>query len=216
VQITYQDTNLTTPGMTFILSRSDRYPYHAISHYISPAEFRNKIVPTLAIEVDHCRKGSYIIEQALSQFGKGDMEEEYEKEMSPRWRAWYDLNRGRLLAMSVRHREYMLTCEAILKNLTSLKPDTNRLVFHPSKNYRSGYEIEARAREALRLLARCMSNNRDTPWEWLAKWELDHDLGLSVEEIAIPAPKPSPPSRGGPSRPPPPATPAPTFTIPRL
>ena len=58
---------MTTPGMTFILTRSDRYPFAAISnHYISPAEFRNKIVPTLMIEVDHCRKGSYIIEQALS------------------------------------------------------------------------------------------------------------------------------------------------------
>jgi hypothetical protein len=110
--------------------------------------------------------------------------------------------------MSVRHREYLLTCQAILENLRSLKPNTNRLVFHPSTNYRSGYEIEGRAREALRLLSRCMANNKDTPWEYLAKWELDHDLGLSVEEIAIPVPQPS---RPGPTPPP-----APTFTFPKL
>ena len=168
-----------------------------------------KIVPTLATEVDHCRKGSYIIEQALAQFGKGDMEDEYDKEMSPRWRAWYDLNRGRLLAMSVRHREYILTCQTILQNLRSLKPDTNRLVFHPSNKYKSGTEIESRAREAYRLLARCLMNNADTPWSYLAQWELDHELGLSVEEIAIPVPQPS---RG----PAPPSTPAPTFTFPKL
>jgi hypothetical protein len=220
---TYRQVAMSTPAMAYIVGRADRHPFQITYGYVPPFQFRQQLAHHMAGEVLHCRNGAIVIEQALKQFGEEDLEEEYAKEPSPRWRAWYDLNRGRLLAMSVRHREYELVCKAILNNLGALKPDTNRIVLHPSDKYQSGPEIESRAREALRLLTRCLTENAETPWAYLAQWELDHmavhpgdGLGLSVEEVAIPAPpppRPSPPGRPVPTPTPPPA---PTFTIPKL
>ena len=135
------------------------------------------------------------------------MESEYYAEHSLRWRAWYDLNRGRLLAMSVRQLEYVLACEQVLKP-GFLKPDTNHLVLKPSSKYLAGPVIEPRAREAFRLLKRCVEKNAGTPWALLAQWELDHELGIEIQQIVVPPPQPSPPG--------PPRVPDPPISFPKL
>ena len=147
-----------------------------------------------------------MLEQALVAFGEYGLEDEYNRERSPRWRAWYDLTRGRLLAMSVRHLEYILTCEDIMRS-NFLKPETNRIQLKPVATYKAGKIIEARAKEAHRLLTRCLKENPDTPWALMAQWELDHELGLEVQQIVIPPPRPSTPG---------PSTPQPTIHLPTL
>ena len=54
------------------------------------------------------------LHEALAAFGPKGMEHYYGKEPSARWRAWYDLTYGRLLAMCVRANEYNWAC-AVMK-----------------------------------------------------------------------------------------------------
>jgi hypothetical protein len=205
-----QKQSIFPPQMAFFMHRSGRYPFQAESTVLPPAEFRKRLVPELKQEVFGCKKVLKSLELVLAPYGEDGMEDEYDRELSPRWRAWYDLNRGRLLAMSVRYREYVLTAQSVMENIDSLKADTNQIVFHPSSKNRAGPEIEAQAFEARRLLNRCRTENAETPWAYMAQWELDHDFGLSVEEIALPpAQSTSSPSSLTPAA-------APTFEFPKL
>jgi len=208
VQRTYQKVNIQPPIMSFVISRSDRYPYTITYAYQSPAAFRALLFDELPRQEQLAAIGSKAIEYALEVFGKDGLEDEYFSERSPRWRAWYNLTRGRLLAMSVRHLEYLLTCQQVRKP-GFLNLDTNRITFHPVPEYKAGDMIEQRAKEAFRLLDRCRKENADTPWALLAQWELDHALGLRVEQIVIPVPQ-----SGGPAPPPPP--PQPVIHLPTL
>jgi len=211
---TYVKINMVPPVMSFVISRSDRYPYQIIGGYQSPATFRQGLMSELPRQEQLAQAASQVIEEALAIFGKEGMEEQYFLERSPRWRAWYDVTRGRLLAMSVRHLEYLLTLQQI-KTGGYLAPDTNRIELRPVAKYKAGKMIEERAVEASRLLQRCAKENADTPWNFLAKWELDHALGLEVKQIVIPMPKPSP-SGGRPGPPSTPPPPAPKIYLPTL
>ena len=132
-----------------------------------------------------------VVEEALAHFPKDGMESDYRLERHPRWRAWYDLTRGRLLAMSTRQSRILMACDKLMQS-NSLKPETNHVVLKPTSNYLAGSTIEPRAREAFRLLTRCVKENPGTPWELLAKWELAHELGIEIQEIVVPVPTPGP------------------------
>lgn len=143
-----------------------------------------------------------IIDAALMPFGPRGMEAEYQKEPSARWRAWYDYNRGRLLAMRARCYEYNWRC-AELKGLSREFVDekSNRWRFVPADEYRFGTQTKNDAEEARRLLTRCIQNNPGTPWALLAQRELKDAMGFRVEEAYV-APPPPPPQRQGNNSPP--------------
>lgn len=129
------------------------------------------------------------INQALRAFGQDGLEKQYERESSPRWRAWYDLTRGRLLAMWVRCTEYNWHC-AVMKGKGSAFVDqkSNRWRFYPDARLSFGNTSEQYAAEAQRLLARCVKENQDTPWAALAGRELAHPFGFRVDEDYVPPP----------------------------
>jgi hypothetical protein len=201
VMSTYQTLNLVPPTTAFVLHRSEWYPYSVYSPYYTPEQFRSLLFEAIPQQQWFAKETNRVVEQALSHFPKDGMEYEYVSEHSLRWKAWYDLNRGRLLAMSVRQLEYVLACEKV-RQAGFLKPETNHLVLKPSSNYLAGSIIEPRAREAFRLLKRCVEKNAGTPWAMLAQWELDHELGIEIQQIVVPPPQPSPPSTPRPPDPP--------------
>lgn len=118
------------------------------------------------------------IELAGMPLGPDGLEQLYKLETSPRWRAWYDLTRGRLLAMSVRYAEYRALVEMLCRP-GGLPDDVNCLRIAPAPRLLLGSITEARAREAERLLKRCLDENPNTPWAYLAQRELDHPLGVT-------------------------------------
>jgi hypothetical protein len=127
-------------------------------------------------------------ELALLPFGPDGLEDLYEKEPSARWKAWYDLTRGRLLAQSVRYAETLTTCNLALGG--GINDDMNCIQFGPLSHVLSGPAMEARAKEAERLLKRCIENNPQTPWAYLADRELQHPVGLGCRVWYVEPPPP--------------------------
>lgn len=140
----------------------------------------------------------YVIEQCLGGFGERGLEEAYEQERSRRWRAWYDLTRGRLLAMQVRCAEYNLACAELKgKGAQFVSEQSNRWRFAPAEPLRGGTPAARAAAEARRLLDRCRTENEGTPWARLAARELEHPLGFALAEAYVPPPPPPPVNVGG-------------------
>jgi hypothetical protein len=137
------------------------------------------------------------IEQALLPFAPSGLEDEYAKEPSLRWLAWYDLTLGRLLAMQVRCNEYNWACAVMKgKGAEFVNTTSNRWKFRPSKTINFGSAAEKQAAEATRLLTRCVEQHPGTPWAALAERELAYPLGIEVEEGYV-APPPPPPAMNG-------------------
>jgi hypothetical protein len=200
---------LDQPQFTFYGGRASVYPFDSTGGiYFAPPVFRSRLKKSLEDEAAQATQMQAIARKALSFFEKKDedLEYEYRQEPSKRWRAWYDLNRGRLLATSVRAREYAQLCRLILRYPEKvLGINTNHLAFRFRETLRiSG--CEADAAEAKRLLKRCVDANPKTPWADFALWELEVPMGLDLTVEVIPPPPPPPPriSGGGfvaPSRP---------------
>jgi len=184
-----QNKKLGAPPTMLFGQWSETPPYGFMRNYIAPAKFGGKLRMMrrwLKAEADRTTR---IIEQALihvSQPGVvgNGLETEYGSETSPRWRAWYDLTRGRLLATSVRLEEYRLTCDAVVQP-GFLDETTNHLIFVPTLRMKSDSRFRHRAEEARRLLVRCVRENAGTPWAWLAQRELDYGLGIAVRQYTI-------------------------------
>lgn len=116
------------------------------------------------------------------------LEQVYQQEESKRWKAWCDLNLGRLLAVSVRLQEYLIVSEAICTAPNALLPTTNSIRFSPSGFLNGGEFTQKRAELARKLLQRCIDNNPNTPWSVMAKAELDLPFGIQVNESFVPPP----------------------------
>ncbi|HEX3870834.1 MAG TPA: hypothetical protein VHV77_10385, partial [Pirellulales bacterium] len=188
-----EQAKIYLPKFSFVSTRGKEYPFKTRRIYMTPGEFRTELRDDFDGQVRHLAMAQEVLETAIARFGPTGMESEFEKETSPRWRAWYDVTRGRLLAMSLRHSEYVATCQAVLANAGMLSADTNHIVFHPSTTLKVGNSMAVnRGEEAKRLLLRCMEQNPQTPWAYLAQWELDRPLGLDVEQVVIPPPQPRP------------------------
>jgi hypothetical protein len=127
-------------------------------------------------------------EVSLAPFGPDGLEHLYEKEPSPRWKAWYDLTRGRMLAQSVRNAEMLATCKLALAG--AIDDDANCMQFAPMSHVISGPLMEARAKEAERLLKRCIEKNPNTPWAYLADRELLYPVGLGCRAWYVEPPPP--------------------------
>lgn len=199
--LTYQQT-VAPPTLSFVSERDPFYPFGIINFYMTAGEFRTELRAALAQEKARMQLSAELVEQALAPFGVAGLEAEYQREPSPRWRAWYDLCRGRLLALSLRHAEYARVCDMIFAQAGFLGPQTNHLRLHPAASPKTlNSTMAARESEALRLLRRCVERNPETPWAYLAQWELDRPWGLQVEQIVIPPPRPSGPAPPRPAMP---------------
>lgn len=129
------------------------------------------------------------IAEALAGFGAKGLEDAYRDESSPRWRAWYDLTYGRLLAMQVRCNEYNWVCAEMKgRGADFVDQKSNRWTFKPSATLKFGSAAQRQAAEATRLLERCVAQNAGTPWEKLAQRELAHPFGFEIEERYVEPP----------------------------
>lgn len=174
--LTLQDSNLQPPETNFF-GRSARYD--------SPAGFRRNLKDSVDRQQAAARHIVETAEQALAEFGPEGLEDLYGAERSPRWKAWYDLTRGRLLAVQVRCVEYAYARGLLWQ---SLEPNTNYASFQPAGELRCGPITQPLADEARRLLERCLRDNPNTPWAYLAQRELDYPLGIAVTRQVIPRP----------------------------
>jgi hypothetical protein len=211
VQKTYSPVNLAPPRMRFFTERESVYPFREFNApYIKPTVFRRLLEAQIEEQALFVGKATQVVEDALASFGDTDWDKAYATE-PPRWQAWYDLTRGRLLLMSVRYREYLATC-ALLAKPQGLNPTTNevQLVAGPSR-LGADSVIAQRVEKGRDLLERCCKNHPGTPWSLLAEWELENDLGVDVIQTANPPPRPivgvMPAT---------PSAPPPTFSLPKL
>ena len=197
------------PPVAFGVRSDIYYPFLPFADYTSPQAFRASLGTGLRRQKVAVGAMLALIQSLLSSFQSASLDAAYDAEPDARWKAWYDLTRGRLLAQHVRHREYLTACERLLE-ADLLKPATNLLYFHASSSLLTGDSSAAHGSEAVRCLQRCIRNNPGTPWELLAQWELEQPLGITWQEVVIPPPQPI----SGPA--PPPAAPPPVIRLPRL
>ena len=151
--------------------------------YYTPAQFALKVKTARRGLLTKARRISNRVERAIEVLDQPELASAYEAE-SPRWRAWYDLTKGRLLAISVRLEEYRLTCEE-LGNPNALAPTTNYIRFRSRSQMRGESHWLQRAHDAETFLRRCVIEHANTPWEVLAQRELRFGLGVSVQQMSL-------------------------------
>ena len=120
-----------------------------------------------------------------------------DRETSRRWRAHYDLVRGRLMAMKVRCAEFNVSCARMKKDQPKFtKPGSNAWRLVPDEQVHVSAKADAIGKQAFELLRRVIAENPNTPWAVLASRELKDPLGLRWEEVTLPPP-PKPSDGGG-------------------
>lgn len=187
VQVT-QGKKLLPPEFMLFVKRDDQRPDLFERPYLTPAVFAQRLRARRRALQRAANRQTTVIEEALRHLSSdgevdGNLESEYAQETSPRWRAWYDLTRGRLLATTIRLEEYRL----VLDELTSggLRGSTNHVILFPAQELRSS--LQARAEEAERPLRRCVEEHPNTPWALLAERELAYGLGIFPRQMALDA-----------------------------
>lgn len=197
--ITWQ-ANLQPPFRVFYGEVMDRYPFASRVVYVPPEIFQIRIREEFATIIRRCEQDQAVLESALATMDPILLETAYETEESLRWRAWYDLNLGRLLAMSVRLAEYRETLRLVREGV-GISKDTNNLTLIESGQLKTGRVAEERAVQAKEHLQTVLTEHAGTPWAQMAEWELEHELGFVVRAMAIPLPVPGPvsikPAGGG-------------------
>ena len=88
-----------------------------LAYYVTPVAFQTTLEKELQLDHAKLTASQVMIEQAIEimtsvERAQGDPIEDTE---SLRWKAWYDLNLGRLLAHSVRIREYLNLAERLIQ-----------------------------------------------------------------------------------------------------
>lgn len=133
-------------------------------------------------------ESAYMVDMILQPFSQ-NLENDYKKEPSPRWRTGYNLALGRLLALKVRAYEYNFAC-AQLKSLGSgdVATKTNHWIFKPDAHLASGANMKKIAQDSEKLLHRVIDEAPGTPWAVLATRELSYPLGFRVIQKYDPPP----------------------------
>jgi len=196
VALSHDTDGLGPPAPAFFSAGPTRPGGPRMTIYYPSARFHTRLRGEMKRQRTRAKEALETVDGLLVRFGPDGMEEEYQQETSPRWRAWYDLTRGRLLAASVRYAEYEVLAD-LLTRRGSLATETNHMVLGPSQNLRGADDVQDRAAEALRLLHRCVETNPQTPWAYLAQRELDHPLGIDIRQVVLPPPVAAP-AAGGP------------------
>ncbi len=152
-----QNKKLGPPPTILFGKQSESPPYGFMRTYFTPASFVSNLKRSRRRLKAQADRMTRIVQQALGHVSEpgsveNGLEYEYERESSRRWRAWYDLTRGRLLATSVRLEEYRLTCDLVVEPGFLYGP-TNHLIFVPvpamksdsNPNFSQGSECNALA-----------------------------------------------------------------------
>jgi hypothetical protein len=206
------------PNYLFPTLVQDSYPYSRGLMYVRPENFSGVLNDQLNAQIRKLAVARRTVQQAidvmlfqstpLATSGTGrdnttvtrstilslaSIPPEYEYEKSPRWRAWYDLNLGRLLYQSVRIDSYIalaseMTSSSVIEEIQ--KNEFNSVLFRHSTPVASSSELTARASLGRQLLERVVEQHPDTPWSQLALWELEHPPGFTYEFGKVSPPKP--------------------------
>jgi hypothetical protein len=184
-----ESRNFVPLRMMYFGTRSRQFPFDVVSHYIDPGKFRRQLGDAITFEDNRATIAAQRIEALLQDFADFDLEYEYAKEKSPRWRAWYDLTHGRLLAASVRYAEFIATGKLLTGRNPPFDQEVNEVLLVAGSQFLVPSSAE-RAYHARRLLDRCQSENVSTPWSDLAGWELASDFGIRVVPKVNPEPPP--------------------------
>jgi hypothetical protein len=133
---------LGAPPTMLFGAYSQTPPYGFMRSYLTPVDFVKQLRARGPKLKEQTCQTLDIVEDALAKVSEpGNLEvgldKEYEGESSPRWRAWYDLTRGRLLATSVRLAEYRKICDLLMER-GATEPTTNFVVLVPSQQLRTG------------------------------------------------------------------------------
>lgn len=137
-------------------------------------------------------ESSLMIDNILEAF-RGNLEAEYEKEDSPRWRMAYNLALGRLLAQKIRCFEYNYAC-AQMKTMGAqdVANKSNHWIFRPDPNINYATSMKKTAMQAEKLLRRVLDEAPGTPWAVMASRELKDPFGMKIiERYDPPAPPPT-------------------------
>ena len=143
---------------------------------------------------------SYMVDNILLAF-PGNFEPEYQKEISSRWRADYNLTLGRLLASQAAGSGIQLRLGAAQTAWLRRRGQQDEpldLQTEQETGGRGGFE-EVVGRRRGDLLKRTIDNATDTPWAFRQR-DLSIPFGFDVIQKYIPPPKPAE-RRPGPATP---------------
>lgn len=131
---------------------------------------------------------AYTVDEALGPITAAAKQRDHET--SRRWRAHYDLIRGRLMAMKVRCYEYNWACARLIKDPPRFQnPKSNTWRMVPDETVRYSEKAAEAGRQAGELLKRVVDEHPDTPWALLAARELSHPFGFKWVEAYVPPPQ---------------------------
>ncbi len=154
--------------------------------YHSPIEFRQKLSAGVRRDLHYVNSTIPLIDTALRRLSEPYLDVELTREPLARWRANYLLTKGRLLAMSVRSREYTHLATEILAERV-IRANSNEGEFAPSGVLQMGDAAREQERQARELLRRCAEEHPGTPWAALAEWEMRFPFGLRFGQRYVPS-----------------------------
>lgn len=130
-------------------------------------------------------------------------EQDRDQEISPRWRAGYDLAYGRVLAGKVRAEAYNAMLAMAKTKLKFADEKNNTWVLQPADSIETGSQASALAEKARSYLQRVVSEHAGTPWAMMAQKELASPMGWTWKERFTPPPEPERMAMNQPNNPPP-------------
>ncbi len=113
-----------------------------------------------------------------------------ELEISPRWKAGYDLAYGSVLAAKVRAESYNEMLAMAKTNLKFNDPKNNTWRLVPSDSISTGSQSEKLGAKAKTYLQRVIDEHPETPWSLLAQKELSTAIGWRWTESFTQPPAP--------------------------
>ncbi|MFT5323293.1 MAG: hypothetical protein ACI8P0_001142 [Planctomycetaceae bacterium] len=153
------------------------------SFYYSAQVFQARVRGEVAAEKPRAEAAVQALDQLIGLFENRVVDGLYESEESPRWKAWYDLTYGRLLASRVRFQVFVEFAANI--DRARFEPTTNGMSLRPVK-LPEEFQRLTREADARRILQRCVDSNPETPWFHLARRELKDNFGLTIKERTVP------------------------------
>lgn len=182
-----------SPRTLFLSQRSEQFPFEPVSIFLAPAQFRPQFAKELRQEMKRVTQAVETLEAFMRQYDAESWVSSLGREMSPRWRANFDLTYGRLMAARVRHREYLTLGQILLSAKphpdNPLQPTdprrraqaeaVNHVALLPDSRLRHP-ESEGLVGLAEAHLRRCVSEHAGTPWADLARWELEKAFGVQA------------------------------------
>lgn len=107
------------------------------------------------------------------------------RETTPRWQAGYDLAMGRVLASLVRVQTYNAMLAALKRGMAFKNGNSNTWVLVPSRETALDGNMAGAAAKANEHLERVIQYHPGTPWELLAKYELEVPLNWAWTEDTV-------------------------------